>query len=296
MWLPGARMGGVMPADLTDPERLLWERFPRGGWVDLRAGDARDELGQAAGWGPQRVVRAQVLQALLLGGAAPQPGQAPGLRLRGARVTGRLDLMGAALSWPLVCESCVFDSEIRLVEASVRTIRIVGCQLPHLNATRMRLDGILNLQDCVIPGVLRLDQVKITGQLCRRAAKLGRPGTTGEALAASELQVDGGLDGVGLRAHGTVWLRVAQISGSVDFTSSQISFPAGRAFALDYTSIGGQLDCRAIEVHGQTSLHNTQVTASLVFTGAQLDCAPGEALSAGGLTVGGAVHITDGFT
>jgi len=45
--------------------------------------------------------------------------------------------------------------------------------LPALNGTRMSLDGILNLWSCVIPGVLRLDQAKVTGQVCLRGARIG---------------------------------------------------------------------------------------------------------------------------
>jgi hypothetical protein len=37
----------------------------------------------------------------------------------------------------------------------------------------MSLDGILNLWSCVIPGVLRLDQAKVTGQVCLRGARIG---------------------------------------------------------------------------------------------------------------------------
>jgi len=37
--------------DLTEPEQLLWDAFPRGAWVDLRAeGTCGNDPGDAGGW------------------------------------------------------------------------------------------------------------------------------------------------------------------------------------------------------------------------------------------------------
>jgi hypothetical protein len=41
--------------DLSEPERLVWEAFPRGEWVDLRTHDpAADDLARLAQAGPER--------------------------------------------------------------------------------------------------------------------------------------------------------------------------------------------------------------------------------------------------
>jgi len=69
--------------------------------VDLRSRDpARDDLGQAGSWGVRRVIRAEVLTALLLGASRPEPGQAPAIRLRGAPITGRLVRLHPGLADP----------------------------------------------------------------------------------------------------------------------------------------------------------------------------------------------------
>jgi hypothetical protein len=47
-------------------------------------------------------VTAQVVTALLLGDRDQERGSFPAVRLRGARVTGRLDLMGPAVKHALV--------------------------------------------------------------------------------------------------------------------------------------------------------------------------------------------------
>jgi hypothetical protein len=276
----------VAVTELTEPEQALWRAFPRGAWVDLRDGD-RD-----------RVIRAEVISALLLGAADREPGYTPGVRIRGARITGRLDLMGATVAWPLVCEYCHFEEELRFVESITRTVRIVQSQLPAFNGTRMRLDGILNLWACEITGVLRLDQAKVTGQLCLRDAIIGDaagPGG-GEAVAAFGLAVDGGVECTALTTHGSFGLQVATITGGLDLRDARISCPRQWALLLDRGVIGGRLDGHRLRVEGGTRMYNTHIGASLVLGAATL-LDPGRlALSAGGLTVAGGVFLTEGFS
>ena len=98
--------------DLTEAEQLLWDAFPRGAWVDLgRVTAPAEDLGQAIGLDRSRVVRAEVIGALLLGAVEAEAGWAAALRLRGAVVTGRLDLMGASIAWPMICERCLMSTQ-----------------------------------------------------------------------------------------------------------------------------------------------------------------------------------------
>ena len=269
--------------ELTEPEQALWQAFPRGAWVDLRDGD-RD-----------RAIRAEVISALLLGAADREPGYTPGVRIRGARVTGRLDLMGATVTWPLVCEYCDFEEEIRFVESITRTVRIVHSRLPAFNGTRMRLDGILNLWASEITGVLRLDQAKVTGQLCLEDAAIGPAGGGPEAVAAAGLALDGSAQCARLTTRGPVVLTVAEISGSVEMAEARLSFPGHRALAADRVVIGGRLDGRSLTVQGETLLRNARIRAGLGLVAGTLDNPGGVALNAGGLTVDGGVFLTGGF-
>jgi hypothetical protein len=286
---------GVASADnLEEPERRLWDAYARGDWVDLRTGDAAaNDLTGAMAWDAGRVVRAQVIRALLLGARDGERGAAPAVRLRGARITGRLDLMGATVGCPLVCEYCYFDDEPRFVEATTKTIRIVRSALPGLNGTRMRLDGILNLEGCQVGGLLRLDQVKITGQLAVRAATI-RPAGSTAAMSADGLTVDGSVDAISLAAHGSVSMREASISGSLDLSSARVDCPGQRALMLSNTVIGGKLDGAGLTVSGEMLMQNTRVAGSLILAAARLDNPDGVALSAGGLISGG-MFLTEGF-
>jgi hypothetical protein len=286
-------------SSLTDAERLLWDAFPRSGWVDLRDGDAT--VPDSANAGSGRVIRAEVIRALLLGAAEAKPGWAPGVRLRGAVVKGCLDLMGAAVAWPLICEHCSFEDEVRLAESSTKTVSIVASRLPGFDGTRMRLDGILNLRASMISGMVRLEQARVAGQVCLSEASIGGAGGAAgaggaEAIAAHGLVVDGSVECARLDARGSVSLQASAITGSVDLTDARIVFPGGRALVMSYAAIGGKLECRRIVVEGETRIHNLRITASLSMTGARLDNPTGFALSAGGVTVGGGVFLNEPFT
>jgi hypothetical protein len=289
-------MAGVALPDLAGPERLLWAAFPRGEWVDLREGDPlADDLGNAHCWGQQREIRAEVIRALLLGACAAEPGHAPAVRLRGARILGRLDLMGAAAASALVCEYCYFESEIRLVEASTRTVRIVDSRFPGLNGTRLRVDGILNLRGCAVDGVLRLDQANVTGQVCVRGTTIV-PGSGGVAFSADGLTVQGDLDGAGLTVRGSLRMSDARISGSADLSDARIFCAGARALTLSHAVIGAKLTGQALQVDGETRLHNARISGNIQLPGAALRNPGGVALTGGGLDVSGGMFCGDGFT
>ena len=205
--------------DLTEPERAVWTAFPRGERVDLRCGDAAtDDAAHPECWGSPRIVRAQVISALLLGARDLEPGYCPAVRLRGARITGHLDLMGAVISHALVLEGCRFDQALRFAEATTKTIRIVDSQMPGFNGARMRAEGTVNFYRSVIEGRLRLDRAQVTGEVTLRGARVGDG--TGEAITATGLVADGmDCDG-GFTAHGQITLIGARIAGRLTFQNA----------------------------------------------------------------------------
>src|SRR5215471_15614676 len=192
---------------LTGAEKALQAAFPRGAWLDLRAGVADlDESAGGQSWGPKRTVRAEVITGLLLGAFEAAPGYFPAVRIRGAKITGRLDLMGATTGYALVCEGCWFEQPLRFVEATTKTVRIVTSHMPGMNCARMRADGLINLYGSVINGLLRLDQADITGEIFLMGTRVGDD--TGEAIAAKGLTVEGDMQCTdGFSSHGPINLR-----------------------------------------------------------------------------------------
>jgi hypothetical protein len=261
----------------------VWAAFPSGTWVDLRVGDHRDDPEAADRWGPRRLIRAKVLTALLLGAAEPEPGCFPAIRLRGARIAGRLDVIGATVSFGLICECCWFDAALRFVEATTKTVRLVNCSIAGFNGTRMRTEGILNLYRTKISGALLLDQATIIGQACLAQAAID--GQAGEAVAAHGLAVSGDLDCTEMTARDPVRLGNTRIDGSVQLTGAQISSSGGLALDATNAVIGAGLDGGRMIVDGETRLRHTRIAGSLRLPAAQLRNLGAVALGAGGLTV-----------
>jgi len=111
----------VTQADLTSAERALCRAAAAGRLLDLRA-RRQDEDDPARGhtWGPQRQVRAELLRRLLTGqeGTDHLFGPPAAVRLRGARVKGRLNLGGLTLRCPLELYDCFLADRLYLAKAS----------------------------------------------------------------------------------------------------------------------------------------------------------------------------------
>ncbi|WP_165966952.1 hypothetical protein [Actinomadura sp. 7K507] len=284
---------------LNEAEERMWEAFPRGEWVDLRTGDPeKDDVANAPHWDDDRAIRAEVIAALLLGAVPPDPGRRPGVRLRGVRIRGRLDLMGAEVPFALVCEDCHFDEPVRLVEATARTVRLVRSSLDSLNAARLGMDGILNLHLSTVRAGVRLDRAKVSGEVSLRGARIG-PGADGVAVAADGLVVDGELEAdEGFRADGSFLLRGGRL-GRLNLENATITGAAhhpSSALSLGRTAIGGGLHATGLTVHGETALRNTRVEGEVLLDRAVLRNPGGVALGAGGLTVEGPFFARYGFT
>ncbi|MCL2584802.1 MAG: hypothetical protein FWE35_20345 [Streptosporangiales bacterium] len=267
-------------AELGEAERSLWKAFPGGALADL------------SGTGARPVIRAEVIASLLLGGADPEPGHAPALRLRGADVEGRLDLTGAVVTCPVTFEDCVFDTELCFADSSVRTVRVIGCELPGFDGTLMRLDGLLDLSGSTVAGSVRLEQARVSGKLRVSGT---RAGAGEEAVLAPGLVLDGGLEGANLRARGLVSFQAATISGAAVLSRARIVRPGKEALNFRYATVGGNLDCQGLRTQGETSATNCRITASLLLSAARLSNPDRLALVAGGLEAGGGVFVARGF-
>ena len=90
-------------------------------------------------WGEEWTVRAAVLRHVLI--SKEWPTDTTGVRLRGVRISGNLDLK-AALRCPLHLESCFLDAKlVCLDQATAMVLTITGCQVERALATVNHLPG-----------------------------------------------------------------------------------------------------------------------------------------------------------
>ncbi|MFE4631863.1 oxidoreductase [Streptomyces sp. NPDC056773] len=272
--------------ELNSPERALWDSFREGRWVDLRTGvPADDDPARGEHWGAERTVRAEVVAALLLGGATEPASGVPSLRLAGALITGRLDLAGAEIGHMLWLRECRLEETVSLYAASTRTIRITGSLVPGVDAGLARIEGHLDLNGSVMEtGRLSLINAHVAGELVLDGARIT---TSGEwAVFAGGLVMGGGVFcQQGFTARGGVRLLGAQLPGGLFMRGARLENPGGTALIADNVEASVVDLSEGFSATGTLRLRGALISDLLTLEGATLG-GSGTALFGVGMQVG----------
>ncbi|MGW1712424.1 oxidoreductase [Streptomyces sp. NPDC002156] len=274
-------------AELTPPERALWDAFPEGRRVDLHTGRPEDDRVAGGGqWGAERTVRGAVIVALLLGANAAQPGAVACLRLAGARISGHLSLAGAQIEHALWIEECWFEEAVDLLGASTRTVVMTDCRVPGVEADSARIEGNLDLRRSVVESLasspfnnvstaLSLSDARVAGGMLLNGARISAPG--GLAMAAGGLVMEGGVYcNRGFVARGEVRLVGAQLPRGLYMRGSRLEDPGPRGVALALNNaVVSRLDFSdGFTANGTVQLRRTQVLDRMGFEGGVLNGPP----------------------
>lgn len=208
--------------DLTEGEQRLWAAFPRGAAVDLGGHDPTSDAAAAEGWSPRQQVRAEVVAGLLLGMVDAEPGRAPQLILSGARITGRLDLTGAAVPFGLRLERCWLDEPVEARDAKMRVVSLTHCRVPAFNGMGMQVDGPVALTGSRL-GAVALADASIAGRLHLTGAQLST--ADGFAFLGTRLTVAQSAICHELTVTGRMRMREAQIGGALVFSGARLTSP-----------------------------------------------------------------------
>ena len=271
------------------PEQALLDHAVAGMRLDL-AGDGRVDHESMNEWGPARTVRAVVLRQLLV---EPQrPVHSKGVRLRGARISGRLDLESATVRCPLLLEDCYLDGpeSVVLDYATVHLIVLSRCRVVGgLTADLLVVTKGLDLGGSAFEGVVRLLGAEITGQLSFRGAKLTGTDIEGNALVGDGMKVGSNvLLDQGFSATGAVRLPNTAITGPLFCSGAKLAGidDYGNALVGDLMRVSGSvfLD-KEFSAAGAVSVPGARIGGSLSLDGAEL--AKPIAVQASGLRIGG---------
>jgi len=183
---------------LTSVEQALVDHVGRGERLDLAPEDEAVDEAAMRSWSDSRTCRATVIREILRGRLAADP-DPHGLRLRGARIAGRLDLEGLTTDVNLDLKDCYLEEGVLARNAHLTSVLLGGCQIEHpaeppLDATRLNcsvlvLDGarvVGHAEDGAVS--VLLSGAHIGGSLECDGAKLRND--SGPALYADRLQVD----------------------------------------------------------------------------------------------------------
>jgi hypothetical protein len=213
----------------------------RGELLDLAGEEQVDESAMRS-WDHTRTVQADVIRDILRGRLALTP-DPHGLRLRGARIAGRLDLDNLTTSVGLELFDCFLPQGLVARDASMPALILHGCILEHsvqppLAADRLCVTSDVSLDKTLITahaeaGALRLPGAHIGGQLGCANVKIHNE--SGPALFADSLQVDQsvflseGFEAIGTGNNGAVRLLGAHIGGQLNCPGAKIHNKAGPA-------------------------------------------------------------------
>ncbi|HYB88718.1 MAG TPA: hypothetical protein VEC76_17870 [Streptosporangiaceae bacterium] len=255
-------------------------------------------------WGEERAVRAAVLRDLLVGGQWPV--HAKGVRLRGARISGLLDLEGATLRCPLSLDSCYLDAAdpACLDHATASRVALTRCQLTGLNANMLTARQLDLSCSTLRTGPLSLMCASIADELICSGARLNGTDADLNALVAGGMKAGGSVyldqcpDGRFIAA-GAVWLARADIGGDLACSGAQLgSNRDGTGLLAEGVKVGGQVFLReGFTADGAVRLLGADITGDISFRAAQLGSDHnGNALVADRMRVGGEVHLYRGFS
>jgi hypothetical protein len=263
--------------------------------------------------GKSRTCRASVIRDILRGRLVADP-DPHGLRLRGAKITGRLDLENLATGISLELTDCLLEEGISAQNARLAGLVLVGCLLEHatepaLHGRMLVCDGLFLIGTRVIGhsggGAVNLLGAHVSGTLGCIGGELGND--CGPALYADALQVGqnmsltDGFTTVGSGEGGAVRLAGARIGGQLVCAGATVGNDSGPALIADSLHVDQGTFLRGFTAAGRGRAGAVRLLGARV--GGQFDCAgaavsndSGPALSADGLEVGQDMSLAGGFT
>ena len=301
----------VPEGGLTSVEQALADHVRSGEWLDLAADDEVVDQKSMGSWGDSRTCRAIVIRDILRARLVADP-DPHGLRLRGARISGRIDLENLITDVNLQLHDCLLEEGILARGARMPSVILKGCQIEHpgeppLDAERLTC-SVFSLAGARIighaaAGAVVLAGAHIGGQFSCGGANLRND--SGPALSASGLQVGLDIDLSGFTATGSggsaaVDLAGAHIGGrlivwaklrndlSTALLAERLQVDQGMFLEGEFTGSG---------LLGAVYLAGAHIGGRLLSSeGAKLRNGSGPALRGSGLQVGQDMILTRGFT
>ncbi|MFI7123749.1 hypothetical protein [Amycolatopsis sp. NPDC049868] len=303
-------MAGADCDSLTSVERALIEHVERGKLLDFACEQPVDE-GAMRAWDDSRTVRAWVLRDIMRGRLAPDP-DPHGLRLRGVRIVGRVDLENITSTVWLELYDCLLEDGLVACDARVAGLVLSGCRLEHptrppLNAHNLATSRV-DVRRAVVTGhsargVVNLANAHIGGLDCTGATLRN---DSGPALNGEHLQVDQsvfldrGFEASGTGKRGTVRLFGAHLGG-LDCTGATLHNDSGPALHGEHLQVDqsvylrGKFKATGAGQHGAICLLGARFGGQLSCFGATLYNDSGPAFHGEHLQVDRGMVLREGF-
>ncbi|MEK6676238.1 MAG: hypothetical protein AABZ47_11375, partial [Planctomycetota bacterium] len=220
--------------------------------------------GNADSWGPERVLRAEVIVWLCTDKKAKELVTHKGIQIWGARVDNELDLLDASIPFSLTLLRCRLARRTRFIYAHVSALILEASHIVTLEGDGLHVDNDVFLRKGFnAKGFVRLLGARIEGDLDCRGGRFLNDCTNGLAsldVYGAKITGDFRLDG--FKAEGLVSLNGAEIGGKLDCSGAKFLY-ADESVALN--AVG-------VKIKGSVYFHNqAEIHATANFMGAQVD-------------------------
>ena len=213
--------------DLSEAELRLLRSAPMGDTAQCGpsadGGHPANDPAKADQWGSDREIRAELIRWLCVDSEPTKRIDPRGIRVRAAKVTGKLDLSFAIVPFPLRLFRCRLDKNADLTCAGIPLLNLDGTWTRSLTADGVNVAGSVFLRGgFTAEGEVRLLGARIGDTLDCNGGTFKNPGQN--ALHADRVRVTGGVFlSDGFTAEGEVRLLGAEIGRDLTCTGGTFS-------------------------------------------------------------------------
>ncbi|HKN02299.1 MAG TPA: hypothetical protein VJX23_17440 [Candidatus Binataceae bacterium] len=200
--------------------------------------DPSNDPAHADNWGKEREVRAELIEWLCVDESAKK--LVPrGIRLLGARITGKLDLAHVTIPFALTLRNCSIGERMTFENMALPQLDLSGCYTGEIDAENIVIHGNLLMNDLHASGGASFPNSTIGGNLLARGSHFTHSKVEAEGLGLGNMALDAGgaqIRGVvefccGFEADGAVNLANAAIGSDMIFTGG--TFNGANDVAID---------------------------------------------------------------
>ncbi|HEV2896608.1 MAG TPA: hypothetical protein VGX71_01975 [Pseudaminobacter sp.] len=263
-------------------------------FAELRSGDF-ERLGDGLRpeWDdPARIVRAEFIRFLILGGDEGSRLHEKGLRISGARVVGKLDLEGCRIPRDIGLKDCLFDAAPVLRSAIIDNLFLDGSAFPGLQAERLEARGGLAIRSANVTGQIRLSGARIGGNIEADGATVALPDEV--AFHADGLEVRGSILLRGAHVRGGVNLSGARLGADVNATGIRIERPGEVALDGEGIAARGDMVLRGATIAGEVRLWGADFGGNVHCASATLAQPGGYCMRLNRAKIDGAFFLLEG--
>ena len=217
-----------------------------------------------------------------------------GIFLRGAYISGDLNLEGANILHRLFIRQSYLEGTLNLIEATCRTIHIVGSYIEAVQGEYAKIRGSFEVKRTTCPGGVNFLGARISGNFTASGAKLGNGQSYALLLSRARIQGAVFLDQV-FEAKGDVRLVGTQVGLSVSLITAKLRNQSSVAILGDTLHVRGSIILDQAEIAGEVRLGGAYIGRQLIARGTRIESLTGIALRAYKMRVAADAGMSEGF-